>query len=239
MNEKVGPLGNKPGIGGIAIDSNGAQGTVGFWEFPEASSNSWLGKLRLTFGETMKIAQRHHLQNREVLLAKVANKTPKVPEVGVRQTLARQEQKRLDELDRAVGQIADETFLAKAKLKPYDYEKGGMIGALNRQELRNHLRGMDDKARREALLKPVYRAAALEQPGEISGVPASTLDQLREEELQAKYPGIVQGVEEAKEAIELLLTSLATARKAVHNELIASGAATAIPAESPEPPAWA
>jgi hypothetical protein len=154
--------------------------------------------------------------------------------------LARQEQKRLAELERHVGGVADAVFLAKANLKPFDYEKDGFTGALRRQELRAILRTMPDDAKRlEAMHNRHFRAAALEQPGEVSGLPQSTLAQLKEEEIAAKFPDIVNGHAKASEAIELVRQALKTATRAVEAELIASGTTVSEPAPPSEVKSWA
>lgn len=233
-------LANRPGRGGITINDRGDQGVIGFWpeQYDSATPTSWVGRLRGDFGAVVQIAQRHHQQNEAVKLAKTTKRPLALPEPDVRASLARAEQKKLADLHHRVATIADEAFLAKAKLKPFEYG-AGVIDAMNRQELRAALRAMPDDKRSAALRSHAYRAAALEQPPELSGIPASLHTQLHDMEIAAKYPDIVNGSTEAAEAVEVVRQAIKTAGEAVKNELLASGVGV-IEAVAPiVPRAWA
>jgi hypothetical protein len=234
-------LSHRPGRGGISVDANGNQGTIGFWpEKFDTARTGWTGALRAQFGEAVRIAQRHHTQNEAVRMARATGKPAAIPEPNVRQSLARGEQKKLAAIEHRVFLVADEAFIKRMSLRPYDYEKTGLIGAMNRQELRAALRTMNDEQRSAALKKFEYRSAALEQPPELSGIPQSQRDLMYEAELADKFPAEVAGIAEANEAAEIVRTALKTANKAVENELIASGSTVAEPAAPPAPAkAWA
>jgi hypothetical protein len=236
-------LSHRPGRGGITINDRGDQGTIGFWPEKFDTGNNktgWTGALRAQFGEAVRIAQRHHTQNEAVRLARATGKPAAIPEPHVRQSLARAEQKKLAAIEHRVFLVADEAFIKRMSLKPYDYPATDMVGALNRQELRTMLRGMNAEQKAAALKKHEYRRAAVEQPAELSGIPQSQRDTMYEAELASKFPAEVAGIAEANEAAEIVRTALKTANLAVANELLASGTTVAEPAEPPPPAkAWA
>jgi hypothetical protein len=239
MNDKSGPLAHLPGRGGITVDEAGHEAHLGFWEFSaDASPASWVGRLRPVFGEVARIAQVRHEQNRAVLTAKAANKPPLIPEPAVRQKLAREQQRKLAQLHHEVGKAADEIFLARAKLSPFDYGSD-IAPALRRQELRSLLRGMDDKQRRAAMLNVEFRKAALEMPGLASNMPDSTLAELRQEQINARFPQEIAGLDEATQAVEVTRLALKTAERAVSAELIQSGTTVAEPSAPSEVKPWA
>src|SRR5262245_18334405 len=142
-------LADQPGHGGITVNDRGDDAVLGFWpeKFNAARRGSYVGQLRHQFGEAVKVAQRHHEQNRSVIMARHTRTTPTLPEPTVRQTIARQETKKLGDIAKAVAAVADTAFVAKAKLKPFDYG-ADVVDALARQELRSHLRTMKDDKRR-------------------------------------------------------------------------------------------
>jgi hypothetical protein len=234
-------LAGRPGRGGITINARGDQATVGFWpEKFDRSPTGWTGQLRDLFGEAVRIGQRHHTQNEAVLQAKVRRQEVELPEPKVRQSLARAEQKRLAEVEAAIGKITHEAFGKRAALKPFAYEKDGLIAALNRQELRATLRSMNAEERASALKSHAYRAAALELRPEQAGLAKSEFDLLYEAELATKFPEVLEGVAEAMEAAEVVALALKAAKAAVAAELVASGGTIAEPAEvAPPQKAWA
>jgi hypothetical protein len=234
-------LSHRPGRGGITINDKGDQGTIGFWpEKFDTAHTGWTGQLRAQFGEAVRIAQRHHTQNESVRMARATGKPTALPEPPVRQSLARAEQKKLAEIQRRVGTVADEVFRKHIGLKPFDYAADGLIGAMNRQEIRNAFRNMTVEQRAAALRKHEYRMAVLEQPPEISDIPQSQADLLYQQALAVKFPNEIAGIIEAKEAAEIVATALKTAGNAVENELIASGTTIAEPAAPAEPQkSWA
>lgn len=233
-------LSHRPGRGGITIDTKGTEATLGFWPEEFDAATGWVGQLRGTFGEAVKIAQRHHQQNRHIIESKVTRNAPQLPEPDVRVKLARTEQKKLADLHKQVAKVADEAFLQVAALKPFDWEQGGMIDAMRRHELRQTLLKMKTpEERMVAMRKLEYRRAALEQPAETSGIAPSAHAELYKEEIAAKFPDKVAGSEQAMQAVEIVQQALKTANTAVSNELVAAGSSVVEAPEPTTPKAWA
>jgi hypothetical protein len=229
------------GRGGITVDERGTEKALGFWPKPyhDASATSWVGRAGAVFREAVRVAQRRHEQNRHIIESNIRNQPPKVGEPNVRQSVARGEQRKLAELHHQVGQVADEVFLARAKLTPFDYNND-IAPALRRQELRALLRSMpNDEERMKAMHNVEFRRAALEQPGLASGIPDSTLAELRREQVAARFPEEVANIEEAEQAIEIARGVLKTTELAVSNELVQSGTTVAEPAAPSESKPWA
>lgn len=232
-------LSNRPGRGGITINDRGDQGTVGFWPEKFDGSTGWLGGLRNQFGEAVRIAQRHHIANEEKRAAKNKGQPAVLPEFSVRQAISRAEQKKLDAIEAHVAKISDDAFRARSALKPFDYGDAADRAMELRKELRAHLRSVPEKERVAMLKTHAYREAVLEQRAEISGLPQSQYDLLREAELAQKFPDVIAGTADAMEGVEIVLLALKTARRAVEAELQAAGSTVAEPAIPAPAKAWA
>lgn len=230
---------------GLTLDAvQFTQGSLPFWpdSFSSSTRTSWIGRLGAERQTVMGIAFKRHTQNESVRLAKAKRQMAILPEPEARARTARAEQRQLDAIHRNVTQIATEVADKRLGLKFFDYEKngGGVVGALNRQELRAALRAMPEDKRNAAMKSHKFRIAALEQPGALSGLPNSTHAHLIEEELKAKYPQEIQDLDDAATAVELMRETLKPVSLAVENELRAINAPVSEPAVPTEPaPTWA
>lgn len=228
------------GRGGMTISVRGDERILGFWPdtFTDRSTTTYLGKSWRLYQAAMAIAQKRHEQNRAIIMAKASRREVQLPEPAVRQSLARAEQKRLSELKVQLQEISDQAFLQKAALRPFDYASGDLADVFKRQELRSLLRELPQQDRLRLVQKYEYRRAALEQPAEVSALPASEYTRLYEAEVAARFPDIVEGTTQALEAVKIVERVIETANEAVNNELIASGSTIATPEVVPQPEAW-
>lgn len=103
-------------------------------------------------------------------------------------------------------------------MKPFDYGTS-TTDFLKNQELRAILRELPVQDRMKLLTKFEFRRAALEQPAEASGLPASVYEQFYEKELLEQHPDVVNGVAEAMQAVEICKTVLQTATESVSNDV--------------------
>jgi hypothetical protein len=101
---------------------------------------------------------------------------------------------------------------------------GDLAAVMRRQELRAHLRSMDDAKRKEAMRKFPYRQAIAEQEPELSGISPIQKQVIIDETLREFYPKELAGIDEAKRAMEIVNTTIETATIALENELRQSGA---------------
>jgi hypothetical protein len=85
------------------------------------------------------------------------------------------------------------------------------------------LRTADEPKRREMLRKETFLAAALEAPGELSGLADSLHSGLRAEAVERRYPELVQSAKEFAEAAETAQAALRVAEMAIDAELEAAG----------------
>ena len=87
-------------------------------------------------------------------LAKAKRQLPTLPEPEARARTARAEQRVLATVHTKIAQIEDEIFSKRLSLKFFDFEKdgGGVVGAMNRAELRTVLRSMPEE-KRQAMMK--------------------------------------------------------------------------------------
>jgi hypothetical protein len=186
----------------------------------------------------LKIAQVRHGQNEMVRIAKVTGKQPVLAEPAVRQSVARNQQRELAQIQHRINVVAEQAAAARAKLKLIDHKNDTLIAAMGRQELRAMLRTMKPEERTAAMRKVTFRMAALEAEPELSGVPELLHSRLYEEELAAKLSAEVEGADEALNAAEIVRETLNTTRLAVEAELIASGTTVSELAEPAPTKEW-
>jgi hypothetical protein len=166
----------------------------------------------------------------------VENKPPpELPDVQARNQLARADLKKLDALRDQMVEIDKQVTGASMALRPFDYDNN-VVAAMNRQEMRAHLRSMNDEQRRAAMRQYEWRAAALEQPAELSGLLPTQHKAIADETLQLRYPNELAGIAEGRAAMEAVSTAFDTVRKAVERELkTTSGTTQGPPPEKSEP----
>lgn len=232
-----------PGRGGATVSESGAQAVVGFWPSTlDQAGSGYVGTARNLFNRAVRTAQFYHEQNEKVKLARVTGRPVELAHATVRQQLARARQKELRDDERALRKLEDAKFSQKLSLrsKVFDYDQGGMVGALNRRELRDTLKAATAEQRAALLKNHAYRAAALELQPEQAGLAQSHFDLLYEDEIKNKFPGDIQDIANTGEGIQAAITAQKAARLAVENELIQSGTTVAEPAAPAEPKkAWA
>jgi hypothetical protein len=173
--ERPKPLGR----GGMTVSAQtGQERLLAFWPdtLSDRGVDSYVGKCWRLYSDSMKICQRLHEQNRKQILARASRTEPVLPEVPVRSSLARQEQRRLSELQMELQKISDQAFLQKQNLSPFDYPAGDLCDLFRRQELRQILRESPQQDRMKLVQKYEYRRAMLEQPCEASAMSASLPD---------------------------------------------------------------
>ena len=162
------------GRGGMTVSAQtGQERLLAYWpeELSDRSSTTYVGKAWKIYSDSMRIAQRHHEQNRKQILAKAARQEVVLPEPAVRASLARAEQRRLSELQAELQAIEHQAFMQKKSLAPFDYPANDLADVFKRQELRSLLRELPVADRMKLVEKKYeYRRAALEQPAEVSAL---------------------------------------------------------------------
>jgi hypothetical protein len=223
----------------MSVDTRGTEKILSYW--PDELSDrgdTYVGKAFRLYSESMRIAQRHHEQNRKVIESKAARREVQLPEPLVRASLARQEQKKLAQLQAELQAVSDAAFLQRSSLSPCDYPANDLADLFKRQELRQILRESPQQDRMKLVQKYEYRRAMLEQPAEVSAMSATEYQRLREAELLAKHPDIIEGTNAAAEACRIVKTVLETTSLAVNNELIATGQQIVETEKTPTPESW-
>jgi hypothetical protein len=228
------------GRGGMTINVRGDERLLAFWpaELSDRGVDSYVGKAFRLYSESMRIAQRHHQQNRKVIESKAARREVQLPEPSVRSSLARAEQRRLTELQAELKEIEHRAFMQRSSLAPFDYPANDLGDVFRRQELRSLLREVPQADRLKLVQKHEYRRAMLEMPCEVSAMPPSEYQRLREAELLAKHPDIIEGTTQAAEACRITSRVLQTATEAVTNELLSVGQPVREAERTAEPTAW-
>ena len=227
--------------GGMTLDAiSFRQGVFPPWaeKFRDVSPTGWVGQIWSERQAALKIAQVRHGQNEMVRIAKVTGKQPVLAEPAVRQSVARNQQRELAQIQHRINAVAEQAAAARAKLKLIDHKNDTLIAAMGRQELRAMLRTMKPEERTAAMRKVTFRMAALEAEPELSGVPELLHSRLYEEELAAKLSAEVEGADEALNAAEIVRETLNTTRLAVEAELIASGTTVSELAEPAPTKEW-
>jgi hypothetical protein len=226
------------GRGGMMV-APGKEAAIGYWPDNLTSSKSgWVGQAFKEYAESLRIAQRYHEQNLEIVKAQQLNKAPTLPDLTTRQQRARADQKRLAQIQSRLAKLDGEVFDRKIKLRPFEYDRTDTVGALNRQELRAHMRTMTNEQRRDALKKFEYRQAALESLPELSGLGPTQHDTLREEILAKAFPEDIAGIKDGTSALEIAERARAAATAAIENELKAAGSTVEEPLPPAEPKPW-
>ena len=141
---------------GMTVGDRGQQGSLGFWpselDDPRYGPGSFIARAKQVRSQVLKIAQRHHAMFEEQRRASAKGESPRIPDPPARQA---QSQKDLDalkalraEYEKIDGEVFDFGLNTRGNL--FDY-KSDINDALLRQELRGHLRSLDEKNRAAAL----------------------------------------------------------------------------------------
>ena len=222
------------GRGGMQVDEAGYQKVLGYWNGPvPTDTRGWVGQAYASYKEVLGVAQKLHEQNSAVSTAKATNRPPpELPDATVRQQLAKKDLKKLAEIKARLGKLDSDLLATRHALKPFDYENSTVVAAMNRREIRSHLRSMDDTGRREAMRKFEYRQAALETLPELSGLSQTQHQALTEETLRLKFGEQMAALDEARAAYETAWLAHETATMAAENEVKQAGGQI----EQPPPP---
>jgi hypothetical protein len=227
--------------GGMTISAKGGERGLGWWQdkFQTYDATSFVQRAGRELDAIHKMAMRLHNQNRAVI-----EKTPNVilPELPVRLTLARAEQKKLAATKEKLAaiQIEMEQWAQRA-FRPFDYSKATKPSEsfAARVELRQVFSRLNETQRREAIKRDEFRAAVLEQPPEASGMAEADWNILRLLELERKFPQELQTRADATEALATVYEAAQTLDIALSNELQSIGAPVSEPTETPPQETWA
>jgi hypothetical protein len=189
--------------------------------------DSFVGRSGLVYDQLAQTGMRLHNLNRSVITARAQGKPATLPEPEARLAFARSEQKRVAALAERLDTIEGDLTAWKAKtLQPYDYSKSTTSPASTfpgRAELRQTFARLDANGKRAALQNEKFRAAILEQPGQVSGMSDTDWNGLMQLELEARFPVELQAVADSTAAIEAARTNLQTVSSAIANELASIG----------------
>jgi hypothetical protein len=181
--------------------------------------------------DVLQVALRLHAQNRTA----VERKGP-LPEAEARRASARADQRRLQQARERLAKVEADKLVAQHALEPYSYDLTKSAASTRdtfqaRSELRNVLRQMDPKARAQALAESQdFRRAALELPGQASGLQSADYASLYRAEIAQRFPDELSQLADAEAALAAAKATLATVEQALTNELQAVGAPVAEPA---------
>jgi hypothetical protein len=96
---------------------------------------------------------------------------------------------------------------------------------LPRQEIRAHMRGMNDDQRRQAMRTYEFRSAALEvNVPELSGLSQTQFQAATEESLRFRFADQMAALDEARSALDVAQSAHETVQLALENEIKATGA---------------
>jgi hypothetical protein len=227
---------------GMTVDSTTfEQAAWRLWpsHLADANGASWTGQLRSLRAQVLRIAERRHEQNESIRLAKATGKPAPVPEPSVRQHVARQQQRQLQQIFAQAANIWAQAVRHRAKLRLVDPKTDSMRDFEARYRRRQHmLDHMDEKTRIEYVTsKPEWREAVIEEgvEPEEAGLPASFHARLRQEAYYARFPDDMRMVDTAMLAHEVFSEAFSPVLKSVEAELVAAGAPVNEPVAAAEP----
>lgn len=112
---------------------------------------------------------------------------------------------------RRIRRVAQERRAAvesqRAAMAQVRVDAADVVGARHREEMRAHLRGLDDGARMKVLIEdpdPRWTQAALELPAVLSGLNADTRAHVEEAYMRAAHSATLKALDELGEALSLL-----------------------------------
>jgi hypothetical protein len=189
--------------------------------------DSFVGRAGLAYDQLATTGQRLHNLNRTLITARAQGKPATLPEPEARLAFARAEQKKVAALGAQLDGLEAELTSWKAKvLQPYNYGQSTTKPAdtfPGRAELRQTFAKLDVNGKRAALQNERFRAAILEQPGQVSGMSDTDWNGLLQMELEARFPTELQTVADSTAAIEAARKNLQTVSSAIANELASIG----------------
>ena len=147
----------------------------------------------------------------------------------MREKHAREGLKKLQQIKSRMATIDTEILAKRQELKPFEYPTD-VVSAMKRQEIRAHIRTMNEDQRRTAMRTFEYRQAV----PELSGLSPTQHQAAADESLHFRFPDQLAALDEARAALEIAQTAHETVQLALENEIKATGA-TVQEASSPEP----
>jgi hypothetical protein len=132
----------------------GKEAPLGF--FPDnldRNNNGWTGQAWAIREQALGIGKKYHFQNLAIYTHQQAphKPPPELPDIQVRNQLAKADAKRIAELKNKKAAIEAEVSRQEMSLQPFNYEEGGIIDALRRKERRDFLRTLPEDKRHEPM----------------------------------------------------------------------------------------
>jgi hypothetical protein len=223
-----------------------AQAAWRAWPQELERANGWAQQYRQLRRQVIGIGEKRGKQNEATQILAVSGKLPEELEpyrppadVAVRQHTAREEQRRLASINKHATSVFTQALFTRSNLRIIDPKDDTYLAAHKRQWKREFLRTMKDEAERIKAVQEnqVFRRAALEEditPEEV-GISPSIYKQLREDELRRLYPNEMAATDQAFLASEIFEEAYSAVKRAVENELVASGTTVEEPASSAPP----
>ncbi len=175
---------------GMTIDERGGQGLFGdFARIAAAGSNdAWIGRLNIINHELTEI-EGQKLNNRFVALrtAKTTGQPAAVNSLADRQKDSIRREKRLAILEAQKNAVAGEVFDLQVSLSPFDYSKE-KISEAKLARLNDKFARMDKDDRASALQDREFRMAILNEPHQMSAMPKSEYEMLKQSEIARRFP---------------------------------------------------
>jgi hypothetical protein len=203
---------------GMAVDENGGQGLFGdFARITAGGSNDpWIGRLALIHNELTETHGRR-LNNRFIALRTAKTTTtyppPAVQSLPERQKDSAMREKRLAQLEQQKNSIYGEIFDLQISLTPFDYSKE-KISETKLARLNDRFATMNKDERNEALKQREFRMAILNEPHQMSAMPKSEYDMLRQSEIARRFPNESARVALGREAIAEIELDFKTVQRA-------------------------
>jgi hypothetical protein len=177
---------------GMTINERGGQGLFGdFARIAAGAGNDvWLGRLSLIHNELTE-THGQKLNNRFIALrtAKATNTypPPAVPSLQERQKDSVIREKRLAQLEQQKNSIYGEIFDLQISMTPFDYAKE-KISEAKLARLNDKFATMTKDERATALSDREFRMAVLNEPHQMSAMPRSEYDMLKQSEIARRFP---------------------------------------------------
>jgi hypothetical protein len=203
---------------GMTIDERGGQGLFGdFARIAAAGSHDpWIGRLAVIHNELTE-THGQKLNNRFIAL-RTAKTTTTFPPPAVQSLPERQKdsvirEKRLAQLEQQKNAVYGEIFDLQIGLTPFDYAKE-KISEAKLARLNDKFARMDKDERASALKDREFRMAVLNEPHQMSAMPKSEYDMLRQSEIERRFPNESARVASGRAAIAEIELDFKTVQRA-------------------------
>jgi hypothetical protein len=214
-----------PGIsvsGVMAPTTSRANRDIRMWHLGDGAPGSTIARLRQAYLGALDAVDRVGERKAEAL------KSGKFTEAGATDHVSEFIFKELSPTFKRGRNVIDkakaEAKALREKIRLEAADKGDLVGALQRREMREFLRTMPDKQRNEYVSKrrdnmdPALALAICELPAEFSGVLETDRNDLIDRALQAQHGEAMTQLRELEEAIEIAESAVETGRDEVRTE---------------------